>query len=57
VFSLGFFSYDFSKFSLFFMKNCEYNFFPLDYGLTDFSCELHDLGMLGKIWLPSGFHF
>jgi hypothetical protein len=39
------------------MNNGEFHFFPLDYGLTDFSCELHDLDMLGKIWLPSGFHF
>jgi hypothetical protein len=29
----------------------------MDYGSTDFSCELHNLGMLGKIWLPSSFYF
>jgi hypothetical protein len=29
----------------------------MDYGSTDFSCELHNLGMLEKIRLPSGFHF
>jgi hypothetical protein len=46
----------FQIFLCFFMNNCECNFFPLDYGLTYFSCELQDLGMLGKIWLPSGFH-
>jgi hypothetical protein len=39
------------------MNNYECNFFSLDYGSTYFSCELHNLGMLGKIWLPSGFHF
>jgi hypothetical protein len=39
------------------MNNCDYNFLSLDYGSMDFSCELHNLGMLGKIRLPSGFHF
>jgi hypothetical protein len=39
------------------MNKCECNFFSLDYGSTDISCELHHLGMLGKVWLPSGFHF
>jgi hypothetical protein len=34
------------------MNNCECNFLSLDYGSIDFSCELHNLGMLGKIWLP-----
>jgi hypothetical protein len=31
------------------MNKCECNFFSLDYGSTDFSCELHHLGMLGKL--------
>jgi hypothetical protein len=39
------------------MNNCECNFLSLDYGSTDFFCELHNLGMLGKIWLPPGFPF
>jgi hypothetical protein len=39
------------------MNNGECNFFSLNYGSTDFSCELHNLGMLGKKWLPSGFPF
>jgi hypothetical protein len=39
------------------MNNCDYNFLSQDYVSIDFSCELHNLGMLEKIWLPSGFHF
>jgi hypothetical protein len=43
------------------MNNWECNFFPLDYGLIDFSCELHDLGMLGKnmvaLWFLFLIHF
>jgi hypothetical protein len=57
VFSLGLFSYDFSTFSLFFMNNYECNFLSLDYGSIDFSYELHNLGMLEKMWLPPGFPF
>jgi hypothetical protein len=39
------------------MNDCECNFLSVDYGSTDFFCELHNLGMLEKIWLPSGFPF